>query len=399
MGSMSRTGRARVVRTLVVVLLAAAALSFRQAMWLSPAEVVAPGVVYLTSTDPSLVDPPAPTSVFLLRLDPAGVRLTSALGHDEVLGAEPVEAIAARHHAVAAVNGGFFNTQNGESIGVLKIASELVSDDAAVKGAVIIRSPPQGRTELDFDQVAARASLTFHAGGHDWTIPIDGVDTTRGRGKLMLFTPSYHADTDTAANGVEWVLEGRPLRVAAVRRDVGHTPIPPQGAVLSYGGLTLPPALAALTSGVTVSIRTAWTSVNGLPAARFDRADAIVNGAGLLRVHGRAPDNWQQAEGLNPASFIDMRHPRTFIGKDGQGFIWLGVVDGRQPDHGVGMTFADLERLCDRLGLTDALNLDGGGSTTMVVLGRIVNHPSDAAGPRPVSDAILVTVRGSQPGR
>ncbi len=57
------------------------------------------------------------------------------------------------------------------------------------------------------------------------------------------------------------------------------------------------------------------------------------------------------------------------------------------------MNFAELETLCDRLQLTDALNLDGGGSTTMVVKGKIVNQPSDAAGPRPISDAILATVR------
>jgi exopolysaccharide biosynthesis protein len=57
------------------------------------------------------------------------------------------------------------------------------------------------------------------------------------------------------------------------------------------------------------------------------------------------------------------------------------------------MNFADLVRLCDRLDLRDALNLDGGGSTTMVVQGRIVNRPSDAAGARAVSDAILVKSR------
>jgi exopolysaccharide biosynthesis protein len=57
------------------------------------------------------------------------------------------------------------------------------------------------------------------------------------------------------------------------------------------------------------------------------------------------------------------------------------------------MTLTDLVRLCDRLDLRDALNLDGGGSTTMVVQGKIVNRPSDAAGPRPVSDAILVKLR------
>ena len=68
-------------------------------------------------------------------------------------------------------------------------------------------------------------------------------------------------------------------------------------------------------------------------------------------------------------------------------------MDGRQADYSIGMTFADLQRLCDRLNLTDALNLDGGGSTTMVVRGRIVNRPSDPGGARPVSDAIVVTLK------
>jgi len=44
------------------------------------------------------------------------------------------------------------------------------------------------------------------------------------------------------------------------------------------------------------------------------------------------------------------------------------------------MTFAELTNLAGKLNLVHALNLDGGGSTTMVVKGRIVNHPSDATG-------------------
>jgi exopolysaccharide biosynthesis protein len=54
------------------------------------------------------------------------------------------------------------------------------------------------------------------------------------------------------------------------------------------------------------------------------------------------------------------------------------------------MTFADLMTLADRLELRDALNLDGGGSTTMVVKGVVVNKPSEASGARAVSDAIIV---------
>ena len=102
---------------------------------------------------------------------------------------------------------------------------------------------------------------------------------------------------------------------------------------------------------------------------------------------------WTSAESLSGAAFVESRHPRTLIGVDDKGFIWLAAIDGRQPDRAVGMNFAELQRLCDRLHLTDALNLDGGGSTTMVVKGAIKNKPSDAAGPRPVSDALIVTIR------
>ena len=78
---------------------------------------------------------------------------------------------------------------------------------------------------------------------------------------------------------------------------------------------------------------------------------------------------------------------------EGGGAIWLITVDGRQPELSVGMNFIELQRLAARLGLESALNLDGGGSTTLVVKGAIMNKPSDAAGPRPVSDAILVKSR------
>ena len=57
------------------------------------------------------------------------------------------------------------------------------------------------------------------------------------------------------------------------------------------------------------------------------------------------------------------------------------------------MTFLELQDLLGRLDVTDALNLDGGGSTTMVVEGEVVNRPSDLTGPRAVSDALIVTAR------
>jgi exopolysaccharide biosynthesis protein len=91
--------------------------------------------------------------------------------------------------------------------------------------------------------------------------------------------------------------------------------------------------------------------------------------------------------------FATTRHPRTVVGRERDGAIWLITVDGRQPGRAVGMTFVELQDLLGRLDVTDALNLDGGGSTTMVAGGQVVNRPSDLTGPRAVSDALIVTPR------
>jgi hypothetical protein len=362
-----------------------------QAGWLSAGQSIAQGVTFYTSTDTSLLDPSGPVQVSLLRLDPVRARLTSLLSNDQVMYAEPVLEMATRAKAVAAVNAGFFNVNNGEPVGLLKVGGVLVSDTPVTKGAVGIWSPESGRTELAFDQMSARIDLRIGDDADAVALGVDGVDTTRARGKLMLYTPKYHEHTDTAGNGVEWVLRGTPLKVVSMRTDAGSTTIPEDGIVLSYGGLELPAELKRLTLETIVTLDTHWTTVNGLESERIGTADHVVNGAGLLRVKGRQITDWD-VERLSGPNFVNMRHPRTVIGLDRRGDIWLIVVDGRQTTS-AGMAFSDLQRLADRLQLTDALNLDGGGSTTMVVQGKVVNRPSDAKGPRAVSDAIGVTVR------
>ena len=345
---------------------------------LGPAESIAPGVELYRNHDTALVGGAGAIAVSILRLDPARVRLTSALSNEEVLEAETVEDMARRLGAIAAVNGGFFNQDNGEPIGLLKVAGDLVSDTGLPRGVVIIHAPPFGPTTLAFDQLAAKATHDVHRGRPRVHVPVDGVDTTRARGKLMVYTPAYHADTDTAPTGTEWVLDDSPLKVRDVRMNFGHTKIPPRGAVLSYGGTDLPENLAALVEGVRVSFHVKWRSAHGLMDSDLDEAEHIVNGAGLLRREGEVLRDWK-VEGLNAEAFTNARHPRTLVGVDREGFIWLAAVDGRQPDHSIGMTFEEMQRLCDRLGLVSALNLDGGGSTTMVVKGR---HRQPAVGSR-----------------
>ncbi|MEY3161191.1 MAG: hypothetical protein RIT25_1182 [Planctomycetota bacterium] len=90
-----------------------------------------------------------------------------------------------------------------------------------------------------------------------------------------------------------------------------------------------------------------------------------------------------------------VRHPRTVLGTRKDGTLVLAAVDGRNA-RAAGMTFSDLGRLMLALGCTDAINLDGGGSTTMWTRAEgVVNHPCDdkvfdAAGERAVADAVLV---------
>ena len=383
----------RVASLLLALSLAAACFKEDQSSWLGAPKSIAPGVDLFESHDLNLVNPPGSIAVYLLRLDLDRVAIESALSNDEVMDAERVDLIAKRRGAIAAVNAGFFNVKNGEPAGLLKVAGELVSDTGLTRGVVAVHARDSGRQEFFFDQVSAKVSARFKVDEQDVTVSVDGVDTTRERGKLMLYTPAYHRDTDTAPNGTEWVLDGNPLKVIEIRKDTGKTPIPRSGAVLSFGGIELTSPLSALAAGTSVAFETTWKILNGTATERFENARDIINGAGLLKRDGTTLSGWLASENLQPLTFTDMRHPRTLIGVDRRGFLWLITIDGRQADHSVGMTFAELIALADRQELRNALNLDGGGSTTMVVGGEIVNRPSDATGPRPVSDAILVKAR------
>ena len=68
------------------------------------------------------------------------------------------------------------------------------------------------------------------------------------------------------------------------------------------------------------------------------------------------------------------------------------TVDGRSEESG-GIGLEDLAKILLELGATDAMNLDGGGSSTMFLDGKVVNNPSDKEGERRVGDAIPVSLR------
>src|SRR5687768_1124229 len=300
--------------------LAPAPASTRQALDLGPPRPVTAGIALYHLTDRGLLNPASPISIWLLKADPALADIRAALANDEIVDTETVAATAARHRAAAAVNAGFFLLPSGDPAGVYKINGQLVSDTRRPRGAVgIIRDGASMR--LVFGRVTATMALRLPRGaGAETRMEIAGVDTTRHRGKLMLFTPAYHAHTDTARGGLEWVVRGNPLRVAGAPQAAGKTPIPRDGFVLSYGGSTAPPPLSALTRGTRVELETTYASLDA-PNGEWARADAIVGGAGLLIRDGRTVTDWGPEK--LAASFVETRHPRTLIGTRPDGSVWL----------------------------------------------------------------------------
>ncbi|HLX70300.1 MAG TPA: phosphodiester glycosidase family protein [Verrucomicrobiae bacterium] len=130
----------------------------------------------------------------------------------------------------------------------------------------------------------------------------------------------------------------------------------------------------------------------GGPADPIDAsAREIVGGSQIIVRGGRAI--------LFPGSkFAEARHPRTAVGIDASGTqLTLLVVDGRQPELSIGMTLAELSEEMIRAGCATAINLDGGGSTTLVYRDAkskklaVLNSPSDSK-ERAVADVLGVTL-------
>ena len=141
----------------------------------------------------------------------------------------------------------------------------------------------------------------------------------------------------------------------------------------------------ALSNGDTVTLRrslapvTPFNAVGGFPMLLRDSALVATLDA----------DGAASFRGVNPrtAAGVALRGRR----------LLLVVIDGRRPGYSVGTTTRQTAELMRDLGAADAVNLDGGGSTAMVIRDapsgaiRLVNRPSDAAGERPVANALAVT--------
>lgn len=298
---------------------------------------------------------------------------------DESKGREELSALVRRTGAVAGINADFFPF-TGDPLGAMVRNGELIS-------------PP-------FPERAVFA----------WGSSIASVGRLKWKATLY---PEDAEKIEIDAMNEEWGEDGFVLNTAAAGLSMGKLPnahiviklddakVPPSGkvtgvfesvvtdqeavaiegdrAVLLARGEARISRLAKLRPGQKVTID---ISTLGLD---WSRVDNVVGGGPFLVVAGRKYIDWKEA-GFKD-TFALKRHPRTAVGKTKEGDMWFVAVDGRQPMSD-GATLDEMANIMIALGCTDAINLDGGGSTALNLYGLGMNRPSDGK-ERPISNAVL----------
>lgn len=331
-----------------------------------------------------------------LRIKPGErVHLQAILGGDQVQvdnparGREVASRAAWRHRALAAINADFFPF-SGDPLGLCIINGELVSEPFPNRpalgwaGSRVVLGAPILNADV------TRPDKQKH--------PLAGVNRSAAAGELILSTNFFGTAARADVKGVAAVLEtlerpmsvGRTVRgvVREVLSDVNSAAIPFTGGVL-FGADAAGEYLKALQPGDTVLVRidlldektqqpsTKWRGIR----------EAVAGGPWIVQNGKPVGKEAFESAGFNPG-FWNQRHPRAAMGLTEKGEVLWVAVDGRQP-HSRGATLPELAEIMTKLGAVEAINLDGGGSTTLVVQNVVVNSPSDGS-ERPVANLMLL---------
>lgn len=363
---------------------------------------VAPGVVLRR-----IVRPAGPWIINIVSIDMrrGAYDIRHVRARDSVRGRERVSSMVARTpegaaRVVAAINADFFNLQTGEAENNQIIAGEWWKGvrvaDSPFETFPTVRSQfaldARGRPMLDkfqFDGIAVRGAtlipllgLNFLARGG----PEASALYTERIGTTPRDTVRTVAEAPLARVGVrvDTVLY---VRRGPVERSGGHR-VPAGGTTLAgYGARA--DAVAALADGDTVRVVLRARTPTGVvpsPGLLIGGWPRILRGG--VNIAGNSA-----ADEATISRNAEVRHPRSVVAfSRDSSTLFLATVDGRQASS-VGMTVAELADLMRAEGAWDALNFDGGGSTVLVVQGRIVNSPSDPTGEREVANALLIVRR------
>lgn len=315
-----------------------------------------------------------PQSIHVLIVDPEQWQIVPFRAQDNGLGRETVPSLVKRKGAAAGINGGFFKIDevfDGLPSSILKIQGQWYGLPKKLRGAV--GWSDEGKKVL-IDRVFATAEVFI--GGRE--IPIDGLNRPRQKGEKILFLPCFNWRTLTKRCQEVVVRQGLVEEVGK-----GDHLIPYDGWVVSADKWEVE---KNQTASYRISVPDEWASL-----------EHIVGGTPLLIQNGRVIEDFSPEQTYK--SFLTQRHARTAVGVDSKGHWIFLVVDGKQ-SFSKGLTMTELAQLMFELGAVQALNLDGGGSSILVLEEEVKNQPfgDDDEGKgkkmvRAVSDAILVLPR------
>ena len=261
--------------------------------------------------------------------------------------------------AVVAVNGGFFNRILQLPLGALRQDGRWLSGPILNRGVIAW----DGEEALRFGRLRLDQELQVN-GGRRWGLGfLNSGYVQRGLSRYTrAWGPIYRP-----LSGEEQALLIRDGRVeqrfdrASIRRGVL---IPPEAdLVVSRGGAPLPAS-----PGDRVTVTMAQRS-----SPELGDQPNVLGGGPLLMQGGRIVLNGR-SEGFSPG-FLSLAAPRTVVGQ-GNGGTWLIALRG---SAGSDPTLLETALAMQQLGLRDALNLDGGSSTTVVVSGRTVMNGRGSA--------------------
>lgn len=319
---------------------------------------------------------PVTTDIVVADLRRSGVEATLLTGA-AVGERATVPEHAARAGTVAAVNGDFFdfarsNAPAGPSVRDGRMLTSAVPPGRRLAPAVPGSEPGDALTvDATGTPRVDRLDLVASATGPGGKLPIRALNTYAVPvGGIGLFTPDWNGDRAAALCGSDTDRDApcAPDRVEVVVRDGRVTDVrPPGGGPIPEGEQILAgrdegaAALRGLAVGDRVTVRHSAGTASGVPA------DTAVGGSPILRDGTPVP-------GLDGAE----RDPRSAAGVTAEGRLVLLTADGRESTS-AGLTLAETAEQLRAAGAVDGVNLDGGGSSTLVYRGQVVNNPSDDA--------------------
>jgi Phosphodiester glycosidase/Bacterial SH3 domain len=317
-------------------------------------EAVGPGLTYRELRLVRAGD--GPFTLQVLEVDPKSpaVNLLPVRAQDRAIGRETVSAMARRLGAAAAVNGGYFITAGpyaGGSSGAFLGKGEVVAlpGSGTPRTALVFCSEKDDVERLEFEPVGFVARVSSSTGG---TAVVTGLHRARGGDDLILYRPFMGERTLTDASGAEAQVDSQG-RVAAWEEGKGDMAIPRDGYVLSGSGAGAEWLRAHARPGSRIALELQPRVTSCTPAN--------ITGGGPRLVRAGRVDLGE--EGFAHES---VRHPRTAVAVTKGGALLFVTLDGRQASS-VGMTLTELAELLIELGASEAMNLDGGGSTTMLI--------------------------------